>query len=354
MDAEFKARIERQLATCREEIEATDDAEVKQHYRQIMDALATVTVEGPRILVFRPISTGDLIVQSLAAELLVKKYPGCSVDFMMDSPDMPAVLASNPFIRRAFVTPHLDWGTFTSKDGRTVGEIGRNYDMRFGSYWWNPPMAKSMMEDCGLPTDYTRVKLYKNPTHEENARKFWLGETRLRIMVQPDMLSKWHGDKSRLYEELTKYGLVKFVSFSNSLEANLEILRQADVFVGCHGGLEHAAAAVGCQCCSMPLVYNPEYVVVAYYQNRYRPAHLQHRVVRPVNWCGKYECVSLLPPNPRWGPYLEQGHTFPNKFSPMQQRPCVKGFVKTCIHEIAVETVMAEFAELVRIRGGQP
>ena len=335
---------------------------IVDHYTKLLQAIQNPTCEGLNILIFQPVATGDIIVSSLAAELLFKKYPGCSVDYMVEFDQVKPILEGNPFIRSVIV--EKDWEKFRTRDTTNEkidgkpsedGPLIKDYDLAYSLYWWNAPMITSFLEDLRLPTDYTRLHIYKNDKSYEKVKDFWKDSIGLKIALQRDidMKTKWDISKyPELYKKLEELGIVKVVGsgLGYNYSETAEILRRADMFVGVHGSIEHVAAAVECQTITMPNVYKPEDVCAAYYQNKYRDPKKPCLVVKPKDFCGNYRCISYNPndlPNkePRYG-FNSEG-----KFPPHMVRSCdYKSFKNTCIHEISVNDVVSQVEKAIELR----
>ena len=83
--------------------------DVKNHYNNLLNSIDNKTYKDLKILVFQPVSNGDILVSSHCLELFQLKYPGCKVDYLIEGvlPLPQEILANNPFINKALTT--LDW-----------------------------------------------------------------------------------------------------------------------------------------------------------------------------------------------------------------------------------------------------
>jgi hypothetical protein len=301
----------------------------KDHYGKLIESLQAPKT-GPKFLIFQPCSTGDIIVSSLSAELFKIKYPGCTVSYLTETPEAIYLLRSNPFID--YVIYNRKWEIFN--------DLKKHHDKSYRLYWWNPPMVKSFLEDLELPTDYTRVRVHPSPNDFMRPTLFWGDTARPRIILQDHIAGKWSGDRNKLRGELEKYGQVRDVSplLGYSFPEVGALFSLADLVVCVEGSISHLAAAVGCQTVTLSSIYNPEYVMVEYYQNQYLPEYKKHITVRPKKWCNDFnQCITRDPAKAGAGAGNPTG--FPNKVPPLVYKKC-GSFPKSCIANIPVEDIM--------------
>lgn len=344
---------EDQLEAIREELQKPKlHQDVVGHYEKLEKAIRNPEFGAPKILVFQPVSIGDSIISSLSAELFKIKYPGCTVDYMISNIRTKAVLETNPFIDNVILEDN--WGMFRERDTNEEGELAKKYDISYGLYWWQGSIIKSFLEDLGLPTDYTRVTIYKHKKYNKKAKELWCDMPRPRIAVQSDMgtsmyngMPKWNKD---FYPQLMK-GLAELGTAcrlgSEKIETeypeDIEVIREADILVCSHGSIEHAAAAVGCQTVSMSTIFDPSLCMAASYQNKYLPTNKQHVIVKPQNWCQDYNrCITTKPLNAH---HEVPPYGFPHKFPPHMYKPCDFGFKYSCVHEINPDYIVQKVKE---------
>lgn len=338
-----------------EELESSNiHKDVREHYLKVKDAINNPDGSPPKILIFQPVSIGDSIISSLSAELLQIKYPGCTVDYMISNIRTKAVLETNPFINNVIFD--TDWEACRKRNTLELGSVGKDYDIVYSLYWWQGSIVKSFLEDLDLPTDYTRVKLYKHKEYSNKANEIVAKFGKPLICLQMDMnksmyngMPKWGGKTHALYVDLHDIANVYPLGTETpdtEYPEDIEIMREADLVVCTHGSIEHAAAAVGCQTVSMSTVFDPSLCMAASYQNKYLPENKQHVIVKPKNWCNDYtRCITNKPvlSNHQLPPY-----GFPDKFPPHMYKPCDYGFKHTCIHDISTEEILDKVKEVVK------
>lgn len=332
------------------ETEASTHEDVKRHYADLKRIFTNTTNEfdGIRILIFQPCAIGDNVVASLGVELLHRKFPGCTVDFLTSTKESICLLESNPFINKVILNDN--WEVFNTRDTRhdpgvvngcpsIDGPLKKEYDLALNLYWWNPPMVESFLSDLGLDTSYTRVRIYTEGV-EVNFKNYFKTELR-KICIQKGMGGKWSGDYHKLLSDLKTYGEVIEISPElglNYVQAAM-LLSKADLTVCAEGSMSHIAAAVGCQTVTLSSVYNPKDVCVEFYQNKYLPENKKHITVVPKDFCGNYRCISYKIDSVRYEP---PPYRFPEPRTPPHMfKPCdYKNFQKTCIHEIKVSEIV--------------
>ena len=318
--------------------------DVRNHYLKLKEIVndPKPQYDGMKILVFQPISTGDIVVSSICAELFQIKYPGCVVDYCIEADVARDLLVGNPFTRDIIVT--RNWDLVKKRDTLELGALAKEYDAVYSLYWWDakPNMITSWLEDLQLPTDYTRVRIYTKYYHEETADEVLKNQKRPLIMLQSDLGPKWDNQNkyNDLKTKLEKYGNViesggKHITYG----VTASMLRRCMLFIGAHGSLEHVAAAIGCQTITLSTIYKPEHVMVPFYQNKYRKSNEQCQVVRPKNWCGDFNrCITYVPTSVH---HKQPPYGYPYRFPPHMDKPCdYNGFKKTCVHEISVDEII--------------
>lgn len=350
MNKEFAFReIEKELNS----ISINED--VKTHYTNLANAINNPTHEGLKILVFQPCSNGDIITSQLCAELFQIKYPGCTLDYMIDPccKVIKETIATNPFINQVIVEG--DWNQYFDRNTLVNGPLRKQYDLSFGIYWWDGPpkgMIVSFLEDLELPTNYTRVKIYTKEENDLVAKEMWANSNGFKIALQGDINCKWSGNYQELKSKLSNFGTIIEVGIiGKSFSLDSSILKYADFFIGAHGGVEHLAAAVGCQCITLSDVRPPECAHVISYQNKYREEKYKHICIRPKEnaWCGSYnQCLEW---HPERFVHKLPPHSFPHRFPPHMDKACnYKEFKKSCIHEIPVEGIIENVEWAIRRR----
>lgn len=348
--------LENKRKICADQIINQYSDKVAGHYDRVLKSLASNEYEGLKILVFQPVSAGDIIVSSLCGELFQIKYPGCTVDYMVDPCCKVAkqILETNPFINNVIIEG--DWNKYQRRDTLETGEIKEKYDIAYSLYWWDMPMVESYLKDLELPTDYTRVKIYVSEENDQIAKELWHdlqhNDTFIsyNICLQSDMNTKWDGNYKQLLRALEDFGpVIEIGRKERSLGLDAALLQNADFFVGPHSGLEHLAAAVGCQCVVLSDIRPPECASVASYQNKYLSKDRQHITIRPVDWCGDYKrCLCW---NPNEFMHKLPPHGFPNHFPCHVARPCdYKNFKTSCVHEISVELIIENVKKAIELR----
>lgn len=347
--------MNKQLAEKNIKIELAEDwcsEEVDRHNYDLLEAIEKDDYKGMKVLVFQPIAIGDVMVSSLCAELFQIKFPGCTVDYFTEFNANFHAIRNNPFINKVIVDK--DWELFRQRNSHADGVLKKQYDLAYSLYWWTKPnLISSFMEDLELPTEYTRLKLYRNFEYEEEIHKKY-PKTGFRIAVQDqnDLKAKWDNGYEKLIEGLKKLGEVIFVgpSLEQPYDYTIEVLRQSDIFVGAHGSLDHAAAAVGCQSISLSTIYDPNWVTPQSYQNKYVPDYRPHISVRPLDWCKDYHCIDYCNKTKSFEhpPY---GFSSEPKCAPHKIYKCnYKNFEKSCIHEITAEYWLKVIEEAIEER----
>ena len=355
--------------------------DVYKHYKEIESSLYKNDYEGFKILIFQPVAIGDNVVASLGAELLYKKFPGCTIDFFTSTAGSVSLLEANPFINK--VICDQCWDLVNTRDttkeyvhGKPTedGPVRKQYDLTFSLYWWNPPMVKSFLEDMDLETDYTRVKIYPRNQDRAKAQKFLEDKKScITVGLQSDFTGKWYGDYQKLkqaLESLPRTSVIEIGKGTGSYIESAAIVEAIDLCVCTEGSLSHVAAAVGTPTVTLSSIYKPEDVMVEFYQNKYLPSDFRHHTVRPKNWCKDHHCITYnrddcVHKNPPYG--------FPDKFPPYMCRVCdhfdnkpvqkvnydvngVKTIMdgydnpKTCINQISIDEIM----DVVKLKGGLP
>lgn len=324
--------------------------DVRNHYTQLVEALVHPEFRDFRVLIFNPVAIGDNVVVSLGAELLKKKFSGCTVDFLTAAEPAVPLLRTNPFIDK--VICDQNWELYKTRDTRyekvngcpsKVGTLLKQYDLGYSLYWWSPPMIDSFLSDMELPTDYKNVKVYI-PEHNRNKAMEYLRDTKgFRICLQKDINTKWDGSYENLKNGLSAFGeVIEIGKITGNYLESAAILEQSDLCVCAEGSITIVASGVGCPTLALSTVYNPEDVNVSYYQNKYQPKNKQHRVIRPKNWCKDYHCISY---NIKDSPHKDPPYGFSSegRFPPFQYKHCDYDSIKTtCVREISVGDILEQ------------
>jgi hypothetical protein len=269
---------------------------------------------------------------------------------MTETPEAISILQNNPFISKVI---HIrDWNLYTHSEG---------YDYKYSLYWWDAPIIKSFYEDCELPTNYLKTRIYINSNMNKIAKEYWNtidpNHSKIRVCIQNDMHLKWNYQKfGKLLEDMIlqepntiiqKIGIGEGANplCENYLQS-IELLREADILICPHGSMEHAAVAAGCQTVAISYIYNPEFVSPAYSQNQYRDFNKPCMVVRPTNWCGTYRCVHTN----RNATAHKPPHIFPQHRMTPLVHGCDYPVNKNCIYEIHPDLIIQKLKEAIYLR----
>lgn len=323
--------------------------DVKNHYNNLLNSIDNKTYKDLKILVFQPVSNGDILVSSHCLELFQLKYPGCKVDYLIEGvlPLPQEILANNPFINKALTT--LDWNIVKKRDTCELGDFAKKYDKVYSLYWWDENIIKSFLSDLELPNDYTKLWLYTNKETNQFANKVWKDSKKLKICLMSDIHFKWTGSKDLLKQYLEDFGTVVEIG-PPDLKPNqsLSILAQADIYIGAHGALEHMAGGLDVQCICMSPHIPSKHCAASSYQNQYRKDNEKHISIEPnevkdCKWaCLTYNKNEFIHKNPPYG--------FPDHFPPHVNKDCVMRYTKHCRNYISIDDIINKVEEVIKLR----